>query len=222
MPGRKAPEEARREDILRAAYDVAARRGVETLTLRAVAQRASVSHGTVLFHFRRRDDLVATLLDRVLYATAVLRVPDDVAKITRPSERLQALLRAEMERLSVEPRHFRLFLEYSTLGLQIAGIRKRVGTALDEYRAGFRGLAKEVLEAAPTSKSRRAASPMRDGLTTTDGVASVSTSLVHGCALQALIDPKGFDVEQHVATAARMLEQIAGAPSRRVKGNSAH
>ena len=45
MPGKKALEETRREDILRAAYDVAARQGLEALTLRAVAARADVSHG---------------------------------------------------------------------------------------------------------------------------------------------------------------------------------
>ena len=43
MPGKKALEETRREDILRAAYDVAARQGLEALTLRAVAARADVS-----------------------------------------------------------------------------------------------------------------------------------------------------------------------------------
>ena len=91
MVGRKAPEETRREDMLRAAYDVAARQGLEALTLRTVAARADVSHGTVVFHFKRKQELVAALLDRVLYATAVLRVPDAVAQITRPSERLHAL-----------------------------------------------------------------------------------------------------------------------------------
>src|SRR3954470_10506985 len=92
MVGRKVSEETRREDILRAAYDVAARQGLEALTLRAVAARADVSHGTVLFHFKRKHELVASLLDRVLYATAVLRITDGVAQITRPSERMHALL----------------------------------------------------------------------------------------------------------------------------------
>ena len=91
MVGRKAPEETRREDMLRAAYDVAARQGLDALTLRTVAARADVSHGTVLFHFKRKHELVANLLDRVLYATGVLRVPDDVARITRPSARTRSL-----------------------------------------------------------------------------------------------------------------------------------
>src|SRR5439155_12175051 len=90
MPGRKAPEEHRRKDILRAAYDVAARHGVEGVTVRAVAGRAAVSHGTVLFHFNRRDELIASLLDRVLDATTVLRIPAEAERLTRPAQRLRA------------------------------------------------------------------------------------------------------------------------------------
>jgi hypothetical protein len=37
-------------------------------------------------------------------------------------------------------------------------------------------------------------------------------SLVHGCALQSVIDPKGFDVEQHLRAAARMVDQLASSP----------
>jgi AcrR family transcriptional regulator len=142
----------------------------------------------VLFHFRRRDQLVAALLDRVLDATADLRISDTVAELTG-IERLNALLRAEMERLSAEPRHFRLFLEYWTLGVRTPAIRRKVSAALDRYRAAL------------------------DQLTTSpvhlDGVAAVAVSLIHGCALQAVIDPKGFDVQQHFAAAARMLDGFA-------------
>lgn len=211
MPGIKLPEETRREDILRAAYDVAARRGVEALTLRAVAERADVSHGTVLFHFKRRDELVTTLLDRVLYATAVLRVPEDVEHLTRPSERLHALLRVEMERLSEEARHFRLFLEYWALGVRNASIRRKISAALDAYRAAFRALAEAAVDAERESGSRRGTAKSGANGATPDGVAAVAVSLVHGCALQAVIEPKGFDVQQHFDAAARMLDRLAPA-----------
>lgn len=186
MPGEKAPEEYRRKDILRAAYDVAARQGVEALTVRAVAARADVSHGTVLFHFRRRDALVASLLDSVLDATTVLRVPPEVEQLAQPADCMRVLLRSEMERLSGDPRHFRLFLEYWALGVRSAVIRRRVSEALERYRAAFRAIGQAIA---------------LDG-----DVAAVAVSLIHGCALQALIDPKAFSVEQHIDTAARMLD----------------
>jgi len=207
MVGRKASEETRREDILRAAYDVAARQGLEALTLRAVAARADVSHGTVLFHFKRKHELQRGLLERVLYATAVLRIPDEIRQITRPSERLHALLRAEMDRLSADPRHFRLFLEYWTIGVRNATVRQRIRTALDEYRAAFKQIGAEVVNAELSNTSNRA--HQGTDPVTVEGVAAVSVSLVHGCALQGVIDPKGFDVHQHFAAAAQMLDRLA-------------
>jgi AcrR family transcriptional regulator len=205
MPGQKAPEEHRRKDILRAAYDVAARQGVEALTVRAVANRAAVSHGTVLFHFNRRDALVVSLLDSVLDATTVLRVPEDVERLTRPADRLRALLRTEMERLSNDPRQFRLFLEYWALGVRNAIIRRRVSAALERYRGAFRAMAEAVVHDAATNR-RRGTTSLRDVTTgTPDGVAAVAVSVIHGCALQAVIDPKAFSVQQHFDTAARLL-----------------
>jgi AcrR family transcriptional regulator len=214
MVGRKVSEETRREDILRAAYDVAVRQGLEALTLRAVAARATVSHGTVLFHFKRKSELVASLLDRVLYATTVLRIPDVVAQVTRPSERMHALLRAEMDRLSTDPRHFRLFLDYWTIGVRNATIRQRIRIMLEEYRGAFKDLADAVVAGERDSSTNRAVKATTDvPVATAEGVSSVAVSLIHGCALQAVIDPKGFDVRQHFDAAAQMLDRISFRPS---------
>ena len=211
MVGRKVSEETRREDILRAAYDVAARQGLEALTLRAVAARADVSHGTVLFHFKRKHELVASLLNRVLYATAVLRIPDGVAQITRPSDRMHALLRAEMDRLSTDPRHFRLFLDYWTTGVRNTAIRQRIRVVLEEYRAAFRGVAAAVVTADPSMSVGTTVAATPTAVATAEGVASVAVSLIHGCALQSVIDPKGFDVRQHFDAAAQMIDRLSSA-----------
>jgi hypothetical protein len=34
---------------------------------------------------------------------------------------------------------------------------------------------------------------------TPDGLAAVAVSLVHGCAVQSMIDPKSFDIEEHLS-----------------------
>ena len=206
MARRKTAEGTRREDLLRAAYDVAARQGLDAVTLRTVAARADVSHGTVVFHFRRKSELVADLLDRVLYATAVLRIPDSVAQITRPSARLHALLRAEMDRLSADPRHFRLFLEYWTIGVRSSAIRRKIRLALESYRAALATLASPLVTDELVAL-RDTSDP--ESVVTAEGLASVAVSLIHGCALQAVIDPSGFDVRQHFAAADQMIESLS-------------
>jgi TetR/AcrR family transcriptional regulator, transcriptional repressor of bet genes len=198
MPGRKAPEATRRDQILKAAYEVALGKGIDGLTMRAVAARARLSHGLVHFHFKDKAQLVGALLDRVLASTAVLDVPAVIAHIPRAQDRLGALLRQEMDRLAQEPRRFRLFFEYWALGTRHAPTRARISAELERYRGAFRRLSAEMVQAEPA----------RSGGVTADGLAAVAVSLVTGCAVQAMIDPAHFDIEDYLAA----VEGILGSP----------
>src|SRR4051812_30593122 len=126
MPGQKAAEATRREQILKAAYEVALRRGIDGLTVRAVAARARLSHGLVLFHFKRKDQLGLALLDRVLETTVSLTIPHEISAIVNPRERLYALFRHEVTRFLGEPRRIRLLLEYWARGAHNAVIRGKI------------------------------------------------------------------------------------------------
>ena len=129
MPGRRAPEDARREQIVSAAYAVALRSGIAGVTLRAVAAEAGLSHGLLLFHFKGKAELVGALLDRVLATTVMRHVDGDAASSDGDGdgagavERLGAFLRGELERVAGEPRGMRLFFESGALGVHVAGIR---------------------------------------------------------------------------------------------------
>lgn len=198
MPGQKAAEAERREQILKAAYDVAVRRGIDGLTVRAVAARARLSHGLVLFHFKRKDQLGLALLDRVLAATLSFRMAEQVSSIPDPRERLLALCQHEIRRLSEEPRRTRLLLEYWARGAHNALIRAKIRTGLESYRAAFREIAEEALRRG----GPRAKSPP-------DGVAAVTVSLIIGCPVQAMIDPEHFDLEEYF----KVVQGILGQPA---------
>jgi TetR/AcrR family transcriptional regulator, transcriptional repressor of bet genes len=198
MPGQKASETMRQEQILKAAHDVALRRGIEGLTVRAVAARAQLSHGLVLFHFKRKDQLVSALLDRVLATTLSLRFADAIARIPDPRQRLRALLQQEVDRLARDTRQVRLFLEYWALGTRSTAIRKKISTELESYRAAFRAFTEDVVRAEPARF---------DGATP-EGLAAVAVSFINGCAVQAMIDPDGFDVGEYLAAVQGMLGQL--------------
>jgi AcrR family transcriptional regulator len=131
MPGQRETEATRREQILAAAYEVALRRGIDGLTVRAVAARARLSHSLVLFHFKRKDQLGLALLDRVLAGTLSLTLPNEIRTIRSPRERLRALFRQELQRLSEEPRRLRLLLEFWARGAHNAVIRQKIGAGLE-------------------------------------------------------------------------------------------
>lgn len=199
MPGRKASEETRREQILTAAYEVAARRGLEGLTVRLVAAKARLSTGLVLFHFKSKDQLVVALLDWLLATTTVLHVGSEIQAITSPLERLLALLRQEMDRLSSEPRRIRLFFEFWVLGGRHVRIGTKMRAELARYRGAFRPMAAAVLEAEPERFSQ--VSP--------DGLAGVAVSFIKGCAVQSMIDPEHFDIREYLMAAEGLLGQLA-------------
>ncbi len=201
MPGQKASEDARRKQIMRAAFDVASRKGLAGLTVRLVAAKAGLSTGLVLFHYKTKEQLIIALLDYMLETTTVLHLTDDIARITSPLDRLLALLVREMNRLSSEPRRIRLFFDFWAKGFTHPLIRKKTRAELDRYREAFRPMAEEVV----------AAEPERFAHVSAEGLAAVAVGFIKGCAVQSMIDPKNFDIDEFLAAAQGLIGQLAPA-----------
>lgn len=196
---RRLPEQARREQLLTAAFRVACRDGVRRLTIRAVATEAGVSHGLVLFYFTRKDRLVRALLDWLIETTTVLHVSEDIAHFPRALDRLHALLQQEMARLAHQPEHTRLFLEFWAYGAQHPAIRARISAELERYRGAFLDIMAELLGA----EGRDFAG------VTPDGLAAVAVSWIHGCAVQAMVDPEHFDIDEFLTAVRALVGRLA-------------
>lgn len=203
MARRRASEEVRREQILRAAFEVAAREGLAGLTVRSVAAEAGVSHALVLFHFGRKERLVEELLEWLLSTTSWLEVPEEIARMPRALDRLHALLEQEMLRLTSEPRRTRLFFEYWALGARQEPIRARISAELERYRAAFRGSMEELLRAEPATFVG----------VTAEALAAVAVSWMQGCAVQAMNDPEHFDTDAYLAAVRGIVAQLPGTAS---------
>lgn len=186
---KRIPEEARREQILEAAFAVACREGIGRLTVRAVAGEAGVSHTLVLFHFERKANLLLELLDWVLDTTSVLHISEDIARFPHARDRFHALLEQEVTRQSHQPDYTRLFLEYWALGAHREEIRTRIGAELERYRAAFRTIMDALIEA----------DPLLFPGATADGLAAMAVSWIQGCAVQALVAPAQFDTDDYLA-----------------------
>jgi TetR/AcrR family transcriptional repressor of bet genes len=194
MPGTKIAESLRREQIITAAYQIAGRGGLRAVTIRSVAKKADMSTGLVVFHFRTKERVLLALLDHVLATTITLRVGADIEAIEDPLERLVALLRQEMVRLSSDPRHNRLFFEFWNEGLWNRAVRVRMQRELDRYRAAFRPMAGEVVTSDPD----------RFAGTTAESLAAVAVSFIKGCAVQSMVEP-GLDVAGFLQAAEALL-----------------
>lgn len=198
MRRKRRPEEVRRGQILQAALDVASREGIGGLTVRAVAAEAGISHALVLFHFGRKELLVRALLDRVIGGTAVLHISDDIARFPYARDRLHALLQQEMSRLSHQPEQTRLFLEFWAMGARKQEFRTQISAELERYRSAFRTIMEELLLSEPAAFAGA----------TADGLAAVAVSWIHGCAVQAMIDPEHFDTDEYLTAVRGMIGRL--------------
>jgi len=203
MPGTKIAEALRREQIISAAYHLALRGGLRAVTVRDVARKGGMSTGLVIFHFGTKERLVLALLDYVVAKTTTLTVGPDVEQITSPLDRLIALLRQEMERLSTESARNRLFFEFWNESMWNRAMRVRMQRDLDRYRAAFHPLAAEVIADDPERFA---------GIQAAD-LAAVAVSFIKGCAIQSIIEPD-LDVRGFLRAAETLLESPTSGATR--------
>ena len=200
MPGRRAPEEERREAILRAAFAVAARERLGAVTARAVAAEAGVSAGLVFFYFESVDKLLVELLDWLLAHTLVAAdTPDRLSEVSDPGARMMLAIRRDVEWLPKQRERVELFFDYWVLGTRHPTIRRKIRRALNRYRDAFEPLARALVESDPERYSGMSA----------EGLASVAAGFVEGCALQVVMDPTEFDVERSMTTLAALVRAPA-------------
>lgn len=202
MPGTKAPGAERREQILAAAYAVAAEHGLERLTIRQVATAAGLSSGSVLFHYETRYELVVALLEWLLETSASLTVPDAIARMS-PTDALAATVRHEIRRFSDDPARIRLLFEYWIVGIRHVAVQARMRRDLHRYRDAFIPLATAVVTA----------NPVRFAGVSAQGLATVVVSFIKGCGVQTMIDLDHTDSHELRDTADRLLDQLVPKPS---------
>src|SRR5262245_41239470 len=195
MPGTKIAEALRREQIISAAYQLARRGGLRAVTVRDVARKGGMSTGLVLFHFGTKERLILALLDFVVGKTTTLTLGPDVQQITSPLDRLIALLRQEMQRLSTESARNRIFFEFWNESMWNRAMRVRMQRDLDRYRAAFHPLAAEVIGDDPERFA---------GIQAAD-LAAVAVSFIKGCAIQSIIEPS-LDVRGFLSAPVSLLE----------------
>lgn len=199
MPGRRASEKERKDQILAAAFTVATKVRLEGLTIRAVARECRLSPGLVLFHFESRDALLLALLDRLLAETIVGEPTPEILALPSARLRLLALLRRELELLPGRRTRLELFFDYWVAGIGDRSIRGRIQRALQRYRDAILPLAEAVVA------EEADALP---GVTAAD-LAGLMVAVIEGCVVQAVVDPQAFDVTRALTVIAAVLKPPA-------------
>lgn len=208
MPGKRAPEEERREEMLDAALSLAAERGLETVTLRTVAQRCGLSAGLVSFHFGTKEGLLRAMLDRLIAIGA--SIEGFPSGSSHPADAFAQIVVSEVRRLRKSAKLVDVFFEFWTLSLRRAAFRNTMRQALVAYRREFQEYAERALRGSPRRFEGDA-----------EGLAALAVSYVQGAALQAALDPKTLPVLEAQRMFLQTCESLNAAAARDTAGSGA-
>ncbi|MBV9259430.1 MAG: TetR/AcrR family transcriptional regulator [Ktedonobacteraceae bacterium] len=195
MPGKKESEEIRREQIVQAAFRVATRQGLEQLTVRLVAAEAGLSTGLVFFHFKSKEALLLALLNWLLDS---LFERWNASENLPPAERLLALLQLDLQDLYQHEQagaRLNLFFTYWTIAIHDPDINERIQQAMERSRQAFLPAAQALIDS----------EPVRFHQVTPEGLVTVCTAIVQGCAMQSLLSGQYVDVEQILKVVCALL-----------------
>jgi AcrR family transcriptional regulator len=182
--------------ILEAARRVLAQRGLEGLTIEAVANEANVSRTLIPYHFTSRAGLVAILFDSLFHDLAV-----SVYGLAGPGGSLPTFLDwIKREADDAQSQHD--FFELIVSALREPDLARRIAALYDDYRElvlEMTGVSEpaESDEGAP----REVSDARRRELA---AVGSVLVAIEDGIGLQAALDPD-FDVEGALAMVQTMI-----------------
>jgi len=167
--GPKERREREREEIrtriLDAARELFASEGVESVTMRRIADRIEYSPTAIYFHFRDKDALLAELCDSDFREFA--HGFAEIARILNPVERLRAAGRAYVDFGINNPSHYRVMFMTPKVTSDIT-IAK--GNPEEDAYAFLKGVVAELM----------AKGHFRDELTDADLAAQVIWSAMHG------------------------------------------
>jgi AcrR family transcriptional regulator len=191
--------------ILEAARRVLAERGLEGLTIEAVANEANVSRTLIPYHFGSRAGLVAILFDSLFHDLAV-----SVYSFAGPGGSLPTFL-DWTKREADDLRSQRDFFELVVTALREPELAARIAALYDDYRELVLEVS-GVTDPADEASRQSVGDERRREL---EAVGAVLVAIEDGLGLQAALDPH-FDVD----AALSMVETMIGAALERIKAGA--
>lgn len=168
------PNVISKQQLLQSAKEIIATQGMEKLTLKAVAEGAHVTQGTVYYHFKTKEQLLLAVVEDFC-TSSWSELEKDF--------HIQTALASAKSRCTSDSLYHHLFFQLVANGLQNEQIKEKLGEMLVyENNELQRGL--EMLwEKSPV-----------DGITF-ESWSIICNALIDGLALQALFSPS-FSVDE--------------------------
>ena len=185
-----------RQLILNAALITIAEKKISGATMRDIAERAGISHGTLHYHYPSKIELLHALLDEIDLLFNEDRAGKIASQNLNPSAALREFLSQE-ERLLKQQRHVvEAFIDFWGHGHKDAHTHTKIQSMYSKWRQDIETV---LLDGIKRGEFDRQAASFIPG---------IMVSLMEGSTLQYLIDKEAFDLEAYFSLAYEMIMQI--------------
>ncbi|GAB6597408.1 MULTISPECIES: TetR/AcrR family transcriptional regulator [Bacillus] len=180
------PNVVNKEKLLKAAKEIIAEHGMEKLTLKAVAESAQVTQGTVYYHFKTKDQLLLEVTESFCKASWE-QIGKDV--------QLEKALQSAENRCVKDSMYHHLFFQLVASGLQNNAMKDKIGELLHYENQELTRLLNKKIEDRMVSQI------------STETWSVLCNALVDGLALQALFNPS-FSTDKVYGDLYMLLEKF--------------
>lgn len=173
------PNVVSKQKLIEATQDCIVELGIEKLTLRAVAEKAKVTQGTVYYHFQTKEQLLFEVVQEMCRSSW-----QEMSHLRgTTSQQMKQALQAAQARCTYDSFYHRLFYSLMVLGFHNERIRTQLGELLQEENDQLTKKLAEIREPSPI-----------------DGISAKTWSIllnavVDGLAIQALLS-EDFPTEE--------------------------
>jgi putative transposase len=185
-----------RDAILEAALMVIAENKISGTSMREIAKRAGISHGTLHYHFPSKAELLLSLLDEIDHIFNERRSREFAKLNLNPTSRLHWILQQEQELLHNQRHLAEVFIDFWGQGLKNPIIRSKIQIMYHKWRSDIDDVIKEGIAGGEFN-------PRVANL-----VPGLLVSIMEGAALQYLTDEDAFDLETYFNLSYEMIIEI--------------
>lgn len=204
---RQEEKEQRRNDIIDAAQEVFARKGVDKATMGDVAEEARLSRGLIYFYFKDKDDLYLAIMHR---ATQALRLAFEQAAgaSTTGYEKIMAFGLAYVAFSKEQPDYFHAVADFEARQIDLADPLEKEAECLLEGNKVLAMMAQAIAEGMEDGSIRKdIGDPLKASVCLwgfTHGVIQIAAKKEEMFRHLFSIDPEGL-IEQAFAMMERSL-----------------
>ncbi len=195
MP-KKVDHDARREELVLAAWRVIAARGIDEVTIREIARESGYSSGVLAHYFENKDDLLAHALR--LSHTRIRKRYDAEVETPVAADALKGILLDNLPLDEQRELETRIEMSFWARALRNEALHE----IQEEESEGLRGLLRELVEKAKADGEISAEHDMED-------VIELLGAVIDGVSLHALLYPDRLPAEKQAKVMEFALRLLA-------------